>query len=48
MITDAVTELYDRIVDETCFVRRINITANQLVDEFCQEEKCMSSWIFEL
>ena len=33
MITDAVTELYDRIVDRNLLVRRINITANRLVDE---------------
>ena len=33
MITDAVIELYDRIVDRTLLVRRINITANRLVDE---------------
>ena len=26
-------ELYDRIVDENLLVRRINITANKLVDE---------------
>ena len=29
----AVTELYDRIVDRNLLVRRINITANRLVDE---------------
>ena len=33
MITDAVIELYDRIVDRNLLVRRINITANRLVDE---------------
>ncbi len=33
LITDAVMELYDRIVDENLLVRRINITANKLVDE---------------
>ena len=30
---DAVIELYDRIVDRNLLVRRINITANRLVDE---------------
>ena len=33
MITDAVIELYDRIVDRNLLIRRINITANRLVDE---------------
>ena len=33
LITDAVIELYDRIVDRSLLVRRINITANRLVDE---------------
>ena len=33
LITDAVMELYDRIVDENLLIRRINITANRLVDE---------------
>ena len=33
LITDAVIELYDRIVDRNLLVRRINITANRLVDE---------------
>ena len=32
-IMDAVIELYDRIVDRNLLVRRINITANRLVDE---------------
>ena len=32
-ITEAVMELYDRIVDRNLLVRRINITANKLVDE---------------
>ena len=31
--TDAVIELYDRLVDRNLLVRRINITANRLVDE---------------
>ncbi len=33
MITNAVMDLYDRIVDEHLLVRRITITANKLVDE---------------
>ncbi len=33
LITDATLELYDRIVDRTLLVRRINISANKLVDE---------------
>lgn len=33
MITDAVIELYDGIVDRNLLIRRINITANRLVDE---------------
>ena len=33
MITDAVIELYDRIIDRNLLIRRINITANRLVDE---------------
>ncbi len=33
LIMDAVTELYDRIVDKNLLVRRVNITANHVVDE---------------
>lgn len=33
MILDAVTELYDRIVDRNLLVRRISISANHVVDE---------------
>ena len=33
LITDAVIELYDGIVDRNLLIRRINITANRLVDE---------------
>ena len=32
-LMDAVMELYDRIVDKDLLIRRINITANKLVDE---------------
>ena len=33
ILMDAVMELYDRIVDKDLLIRRINITANKLVDE---------------
>ncbi len=33
MIIDAVMELYDRIIDKNLLVRRINVTANHLIDE---------------
>lgn len=33
LIMDAVTGLYERIVDENLLIRRINITANHVVDE---------------
>lgn len=33
LITNAVMDLYDRIVDEHLLVRRITITANKLIDE---------------
>ena len=33
LILDAVTELYERIVDKSLLVRRVNITANHVVDE---------------
>lgn len=33
LIINAVTELYDRIVDRNLLIRRISITANRLVDE---------------
>lgn len=33
MLMDAVMELYDRIVNKDLLIRRINITANKLVDE---------------
>lgn len=33
LITDAVMDLYNQIVDEELFIRRINITANHVVDE---------------
>ena len=33
LILQAVTELYDRIVDKNLLIRRINITANHVIDE---------------
>ena len=33
LITEAVLKLYDQIVDKNLLIRRINITANRLVDE---------------
>lgn len=33
LITDAVMDLYERIVNQDLLVRRINITANRLIDE---------------
>lgn len=33
LIMDAVTELFERIVDENLLIRRVNITANHVVDE---------------
>lgn len=47
LITDAVMELYDRIVDKNLLIRRINITANRLVDEnSAKKEENMSSLTF--
>lgn len=33
MVTDAVLELYDRIVDKSLLVRRLNISANHVICE---------------
>jgi len=33
LIMDAVTELFERIVDKSLLIRRVNITANNVVDE---------------
>jgi DNA polymerase V len=33
LILDAVTELFERIVDKNLLIRRVNITANHVVDE---------------
>ena len=39
MITEAATELFDRIVDKNLLVRRITITFNRVVDEKTNQEK---------
>lgn len=36
-IVAAVEEIYDKIIDENLFVRRINLTANKVVDEAYQQ-----------
>ena len=38
LITDAVMELYDRIVDPKLLIRRVNIVANHLVEETAVKE----------
>ena len=39
LILDAVTKLYERIVDKNLLVRRVNITANHVVDEKTVQKK---------
>jgi len=39
IIMDAVTELFERIVDKNLLVRRVNITANHVVDEATVQKK---------
>ena len=39
LIMDAVTELFERIVDKNLLVRRVNITANHVVDEATVQKK---------
>lgn len=39
LIMDAVTELFERIVDKKLLVRRVNITANHVVDEATVQKK---------
>lgn len=39
LIMDAVTELFDRIVDKNLLVRRVNISANHVVDEVNAQDK---------
>lgn len=45
LIMDAVMELYDRIVNKNLLVRRINVTANHLVDETTAKEKEQNSFV---
>ena len=45
LIMDAVTALYERIVDKKMLVRRINVTANHLIDESTAQEKGQDSFI---
>ena len=45
LIMDAVTNLYERIVDKKMLVRRINVTANHLIDESTAKEKEQDSFI---
>jgi len=44
LIMDAVMELYDNIVNPDLLVRRINITANRLVDESEAREKAVNTF----
>ncbi len=39
LIMDAVTELFDRIVDKNLLIRRVNISANRVVDETTVQNK---------
>ena len=39
LILEAVTALYDRIVDENLLVRRVNLTANNVLDEQAAQER---------
>lgn len=45
LIMDAVMELYDRIVDKNLLVRRINVTANHLIDEVTAKESEQNSFV---
>ncbi|MCM1345338.1 MAG: DNA methylase [Muribaculaceae bacterium] len=45
LIMDAVMELYGRIVDKNLSVRRINVTANHLIDEAAAKEKEADSFV---
>ena len=39
LILEAVTALYDRIVDENLLVRRVNLTTNNVLDEQAAQER---------
>ena len=45
IIMSAVLELYDRIVDKSLLVRRLNVTANRLADETAAHESMQNSFI---
>ena len=45
LIMDAVMELYDKIVDKNLLVRRINVTANHLIDETTAKESEQNSFV---
>ena len=47
LITEAVTELFDRIVDKRLLVRRINLTVNHVVDESLAQ-KDAAPWQLDL
>lgn len=44
-ILEAVTALYERIVDKNLLIRRINVTANHLTDESAAREKLQDSYV---
>lgn len=44
-IMEAVTALYERIVDKNLLIRRINVTANHLTDESAAHERSQDSYI---
>lgn len=44
-IIEAVTALYERIVDKKLLIRRINVTANHLTDESEAREKLQDSYV---
>ncbi len=45
LIMDAVMELYERVVDKKLLVRRINVTANHLIDESAAHKKEQDSFV---
>lgn len=45
IIMDAIMELYERIVNKKLLVRRINVTANHLIDESAAQEKEHDSFV---
>lgn len=44
-IMEAVTALFERIVDKNLLIRRINVTANHLTDESAAREKLQDSYV---